>query len=146
MGQIEGDWALLVIAAAQGKPVSPVQVQKALFLIDRNLSSAQRGGGSFYQFRAYDYGPFDSGIYADADLLHAEGLVTITDPRKSHRTYSATPAGMDRANGLRNELSGDVVGYLDEVVRRVRSLRFDELVRAIYRDYPEMKANSVFRG
>jgi hypothetical protein len=140
------DWALLVIAAAQGKPVSPVQLQKALFLIDRNLSSAQRGGGSRYKFRAYDYGPFDSAVYADADLLQGEGLATISDSGAPHRMYAATLAGMEAARRLRLDLAPDVVDYLDRVVQWVCSLPFSELVRAIYAQYPEMRANSVFRG
>jgi hypothetical protein len=135
-----------VIAAAQGKPVSPVQLQKSLFLIDKNLSPAQRGGGAFYNFRAYDYGPFDSAIYSDADLLEAEGLVTITDPQQSHRTYSVTPTGMDRANALRDERPAAVIAYLDKVVQWVRGRSFSDLVRAIYEQYPEMRVNSVFRG
>ena len=65
------DWTLLVLASAGG-PLSPVQLQKTLFLIDRNLSRAQRGVTRFYNFRAYDYGPFDSAIYTDAVILQTE--------------------------------------------------------------------------
>jgi len=42
-------------------------------------------------------------------------------------------------------LSDEVRKYLDDVVEWTRSLSFTELVKAIYQDYPDMKANSVFR-
>ena len=139
-------WTLLVLASAAGGPLSPVQLQKSLFLVDRNLTRAQRGGGSFYSFRAYDYGPFDSAVYADAATLQTDGLAVITEPAASHRTYSATPAGLEFAGPLRGALDPEVVDYLDRVVAWVRSMPFTELVKAIYAQYPEMKANSIFRG
>ena len=36
--------------------------------------------------------------------------------------------------------------YLDRVVPWVQSLSFDALVRAIYKEYPHMAQNSVFRS
>lgn len=140
------DWALLVVAAADGGPISPVQLQKALFLITQNLQPAQRKTSSgFYKFTPYDYGPFDGAAYRDAEALERDGLVEITAPPHQHREYCATQAGLDRAEQLRRDLSPNVVEYLDKVVAWVRSLSFTDLVRAIYRVYPEMRANSVFR-
>ncbi len=140
------DWTLLVLASAGGAPVSPVQLQKALFLIERNLTPAQRGGGSFYKFRAYDYGPFDSAVYTDAEILDSAGLAKITNPHQPFRAYSATEAGIFEATHLRHSLGAEAVDYLDRVVKWVRSLSFNDLVQAIYAQYPKMRANSVFRG
>jgi uncharacterized protein YwgA len=140
------DWTLLVIAAARGDAVSPVQLQKSLFLIDRNLSPTSRGTTHFYHFRAYDYGPFDGAIYSDATELALEGFVLVHPESGASRRYIATPTGLSRAETLRKELEGGVVVYLDEVVTWVRRLSFNELVGAIYHHYPEMKANSVFQA
>jgi len=129
------DWTLLVLASAGG-PLSPVQLQKTLFLIDRNLSRAQRGVTRFYNFRAYDYGPFDSAIYTDAVILQTEGRAMISDSAGPHRQYAV----------LRRALEPNVLEYVDRAARWVRSMPFRELVRAIYAQYPEMRANSVFRG
>jgi uncharacterized phage-associated protein len=140
------EWALLVVAAGRGLPLTPVQLQKALFLLGRNLNEEQLRTAKFYSFRAYDYGPFNQQIYSDAEQLRAVGLITITPFAGSpNRDYSATPAGLDRARILREVLGPEVTSYLDRVVEWVRSLSFTALVRAIYRDYPEMKENSVFR-
>jgi len=141
------DWALLVIAAAHGKAVSPVQLQKCLFLLGENLGAKERQTSKYYTFRAHDYGPFDRAIYDDAEELELEGLVLIyPEPSQTSRRYHATPAGLEHAQALRKGLGATATDYLDRVVPWARSLRFDELVRAIYRDYPDMKVNSVFRG
>ena len=140
------DWTLLVIASAQGRPLSPVQLQKALFLLGRNLSTQQLHTSDFYEFRAYDYGPFNQQVYIDAQTLRDEGLIVI-DPNAGvrYRDYGATPAGLEAARKLRQPLNSDVTAYLDKVVTWVGALSFTALVKAIYRDYPDMKANSVFR-
>jgi uncharacterized protein len=135
------DWTLLVIAAAGGHSLSPVQLQKALFLLGENL---QLGAG-FFHFTPYDYGPFDSAVYSEAEGLEREGLVRIETPPYSYREYRATDEGRARAEALRPQLAEGVAGYVDQVVTWVRSRSFNDLVRAIYQAYPKMKANSVFR-
>jgi hypothetical protein len=139
------DWTLLVIASAGGKTVSPVQLQKTLFLLGKKLTPTQRHSSKFYKFRAYDYGPFDRTIYDHADELRSEGLILIHPEAGSSRHYVALPAGIDRADQLRAELEPTVTEYLDEVVAWARGLGFNDLVRAIYLEYPETKVNSVFR-
>jgi uncharacterized protein len=140
------DWTLLVVAAAEGRPLTPVQLQKALFLIARNLTNEQRETALFYNFKPYDYGPFDQHVYQDAEQLRNEGLIII-DPSSgvTYRDYTATPLGLKSAQNLRSRLESPVCDYLDRVVAWVRSLSFNALVQAIYRHYPEMRANSVFR-
>ena len=139
------EWTLLVIAAARGEKVSPVQLQKALFLLSDKLSNKQRQTRSFYKFEPYDYGPFCSEVYADAEALAASGLVNIVCENFSFRQYSLTPKGEAEVRKLRKELDGPVRTYLDVVVDWVRSLPFAGLVQKIYEMYPAMKVNSVFR-
>lgn len=141
------DWLLLVIAAANGESVSPVQLQKGLFLIGRNLEPGQLRSKSFYDFKPYDYGPFDSNIYRDAEQLQAEGDVVITAPStRTYREYVVTPAGLKKARAVKGQLDATTYDFLLKVVKWVRTLSFSELVRAIYRAYPEMKVKSVFQG
>ncbi|MEO6022952.1 MAG: hypothetical protein ABIP64_07525, partial [Burkholderiales bacterium] len=72
------DWTLLVLAKAG--ELQPVQLQKSLFLLGRNLNEHQLATGNFYNFEAYDYGPFSSGIYADAEMLEQGKLIIIKRP------------------------------------------------------------------
>ena len=139
------DWTLLAIASATPQAVQPVQLQKSLFLLGRNLSPAQLGVAQFYEFAAYDYGPFCSSIYQDAEQLEREGLVTIRRPPLTRfNQYSATAEGMLRAEALRANAPKRASKYLEAVVTWVQALSFDQLVSAIYTAYPDMKENSVF--
>ena len=137
------DWALVVIAAAQGESLEPVQLQKALFLIGEELPDDV--GDDYYSFRPYDYGPFDQAVYSDAESLAAEGLVTSSPIQYSQPSYlsSTTLAGQREAEVKSRLLSSDARAYVDEVVVWVRSLSFNELCDAIYAKYPEMAKNSV---
>lgn len=130
----------MVLAEAGGAPVSPVQLQKALFLIGENLHPDR-----FYHFKPYDYGPFSREVYSDAQELANMGLVSITDPLGGYKTYAATLAGLNHARERRAQLDASAQEYLSKVVTWVRSLSFKELVVAIYTAYPQMRENSVFR-
>jgi len=140
------DWTLLTIASAKGDALSPVQLQKSLFLIGRNLSVSQRCGPRFYKFKPYDYGPFNSQIYLDAESLSSEGMIDVYSGVRAYREYAATRTGLARAKDLRSRLDPIARSYLDRVVAWTRGLSFGDLVRAIYSAYPEMRKNSVFRG
>lgn len=139
------NWTLLVLAAARGGSLPPVKLQKALFLISRDVPADERR--KFYKFRPYDYGPFSRAIYSDAEELEALGLVEIEPSEFArYRLYRATPKGIEFAIEQRSMLRPATVAYLDRMLEWVQSLSFKDLVRAIYKAYPEMRVNSVFRG
>ena len=121
----------------------PVQVQKIFFLIDRKASHLV--GGPHFRFTPYDYGPFDSNVYDILDELKVEGLVVI-DPSGRYRRYYLSNAGFTAGEDVLFRLPEPTKHFLRETVHWVRSLRFDQLVAAIYRDYPDMKVNSIFRS
>ncbi len=140
------DWVLLAIDASPRKSLSPVQLQKALFLFSRNLNDSQRRTDGFYNFEPYDYGPFDRAVYDDAEALRASGNIVIDSPTSTgRRRYSATPGGSQSAAVIRKSIEPEVQEYLDRAVGWVGSLSFNGLVKAIYNEYPEMRANSVFQ-
>ena len=137
------DWTLLALAAANGQPLSPLQLQKILFLLSQNLSSEV--GPHFYHFIPYNYGPFDASVYSDAERLVGEDLVAAcTVPGRTWMEYSATKQGIERAEQLKNEMSPVAQNYLPAVVQWTRSLTFTQLLRAIYKAYPQYSVNSVF--
>ena len=142
------DWALLVLGAAEGHPLQPVQFQKTLFLVGENVKPVERGiSSSFYGFEPYDYGPFDRDVYIDAEQLEREGLAIITTrPGRSYSEYAATAAGVDRARALGASIPPQVAEYINRVVAWARTRTFSEIVRAIYQKYPEQRARSVFNG
>ena len=140
------DWTLLVLAAAKGRSVQPVHLQKALFVLSRQFRLEQLQVERFYNFEAYDYGPFCSAVYTDAEELASEGLVEIKElPYRSYRQYAATEDGLASAATLQEDLDPEVTEYLDRLVMWMSRRSFREVVSAIYKAFPDMKVNSIFQ-
>ena len=135
------DVVLTAMAPSEGNPYSPVQIQKLLFLIDRE---AGLDGSPHFNFEPYSYGPFDKGVYSVIENLSDSGLVSVSH-NGWNRTFALTPKGQDRGQKILDNLSLETSGYVHAVSQFVRQLGFAELVSAIYKAYPEMKVNSVFR-
>jgi hypothetical protein len=136
---------LAALAAERSSSFAPVQVQKLFFLLDQNIAADI--GGPQFSFEAYDYGPFDRSVYYELEALAQKGLVAIeATSDASRRKFSLTAAGYEAGRAVLAQLSGRAQDYLPRVSAWVRSLSFAELVGSIYKQYPAMKANSVFRG
>jgi uncharacterized protein YwgA len=136
---------VLAALAAGGENASywPVQVQKLLFLIDREASALV--GGPHFDFKPYDYGPFDRAVYLELDALSAQGLVATQNTGR-YRIYSLSPEGYRRGVDRLRGLGVAARSYIEQAARWVRRLSFQQLVAAIYNKYPDMKVNSIFRG
>ncbi|HEY2964532.1 MAG TPA: hypothetical protein VGJ37_19085 [Pyrinomonadaceae bacterium] len=139
-------WPLLVIDEAGPAGLSPVQLQKVLFLIGQNLP--HEVGKAYYNFVPYNYGPFDQHVYSDADsLIHSDLVQSVQVAGRSWAYYTITPQGHSIAQFVRNsELSPKMSQYITTVVKWVQSLSFAQLLSAIYKAYPQYKAKSVFVG
>ena len=137
------DWVLLALQCAGGHGLSPVQLQKSLFL----LGAEMRGQlpGEFYDFIPHNYGPFAKQIYQDAEILAGEGLVAIERKEQSFPTYTITAAGDERAREVRREAPAPVLQYLAEAIAWTQRQSFQGLIRAIYDKYPQYRVNSVFQ-
>jgi len=136
------DWLLLVISSAKNGVLTPVQLQKSLFLI-KELDS-DLTGDDFYVFKPYNYGPFTAEIYRDAEALEMDGLIVISGSPSRFREYSITKEGLCKAGEIKKELAEQAVKFVSEVVAWTQSLTFENLIRAIYTHFPQYKENSVF--
>jgi hypothetical protein len=134
---------LVGLAPANGSIHSPVQVQKLFFLIDQNI--AKTVGGPHFNFQPYNYGPFDKRVYETLEVMASEGLIEIV-PIYTWKSYKLTETGQVLGEKLLNGLSEPIRNYVGELSRFVRSLTFSQLVSAIYKAYPDMRANSVFQN
>lgn len=138
-------WVLLVLDAASPGSLSPLQIQKILFLISKRLSDEV--GHDFYHFVPYNYGPFASEIYADLRLLIDEGLASHVEyVGRRWVAYEITLKGRELASHIKasEQVSKRASEYIAKVVRWVESLTFTQLLAAIYKAYPEYAAKSVF--
>jgi hypothetical protein len=139
------NWTLLAICDAGESGLSPVQLQKTMFLLGREMSDAV--GDGFYDFVPYNYGPFDARVYSDAEYLASKGLVDVGQPMGARwKTFRATAKGCAAAAEVESSIDPKAVDYLRDVVAWTQKLSFQALVKAIYTKYPEMRANSVFAG
>jgi hypothetical protein len=136
------DWTLLVIAEADKVGLTPVKLQKSLFLLKNNLP---REAKNFYNFIPYNYGPFDIGIYHDADILKEEGYIETPSAYGSGRKYNITKRGKQRAEEIHGLLTEEANKYIKRLIDWILPLSFQELVASVYKEFPEYKKNSVFR-
>ncbi len=82
------------------------------------------------------------------DGLEIRGLVEIQNKQysryRSYRSYRLTSEGADEANTALAKIPNS--GYLRTLSDWVRKQSFTSLIAAVYREFPAMKKNSVFRG
>lgn len=136
------DLLLRILLAADGEPVTPAQLQKVAFLLGKHF--ANELSDDYYDFIAYDFGPFCADIYRDAEKLEREGFATITiNQQGGWRQYAATFKGL---RSVSDDIPDPVVGYITKAMKWARSLSFQQLVRAIYASFPEYRQNSVFQS
>jgi uncharacterized protein len=134
---------LAALSPAGGRSHTPVQVQKLLFLVDRNASSLL--GGAFFDFEPYHYGPFDKQVYSTLDRLATQGLVDVVSGSGGWRNYRLTAEGQAKGGHILKTMDARAAEYLGKASEFVRRLTFSQLVSAIYKAYPEMRARSVFQ-
>lgn len=138
------DLMLAALSPADRSALTPVQIQKLLFLIDKNIG--QELGGTGFAFVPYDYGPFDSAVYDILRTLEGRQLAESSLTNRGWKMYSLTASGADKGRTILASLSPRAQDYIRRVSDYVRNSSFSDLVSSIYKAYPEMKVNSVFRG
>lgn len=140
------DWTLLALALAGGESLSPVQLQKSVFLLQELLPSGEIAE-EVYEFEPHNYGPFCAEVYDDARALAEEGLVSVAQADgQRYSEYTATPGCVSRGKALAGSLPPDVGDHARRIVEWVRSQSFRSLVSAIYERYPDYRVNSFFKG
>lgn len=139
------DVLLAVLAQGGSKPFRPVHVQKILFVLDRKRPELFDENAG-YRFVKYDYGPFDSSIYHDLEALEHSGDVEIDrESGYRYRVYNATLQGAEKGRAFLSQMPAEDREFLKKTVDLLLPLSFGQLVKAIYRAYPDWKENSVFK-
>lgn len=138
------DLVLLALAAGgENATFFPVQVQKLFFLIDSEASKFM-DGHPYFNFKPYDYGPFDRAVYDVLRELSLKGMVEI-DRSGHYRKYILTKQGYEEGSEKLKKLPDNVEAFVIKAAEWVRSLDFQQIVAAIYKYYPDMKTKSIFR-
>jgi|GEM_PF-3121608 len=138
------DYVLAVLSTSDRAPWTPVQVQKIFFLLEPAV--AAQLGGAYFNFQPYNYGPFDSRVYEAIEQCQTTGFALIDQsPIASKKKYQLTETGQRRGQEVLATLPAATTARVVELSRWLRSLSFRELVTAVYKDFPHMRARSIFR-
>ena len=116
---------------------------RGLFLIDHQIP--EHVHGPHFNFQPYHYGPFDRSVYDELDRLAMRGLVSI-DSASSPRTFALTTEGGAWGTEALESLQAPIRDFVIRTSYFVRNQTFSSLVSAIYKAFPEMRANSVFQS
>jgi uncharacterized protein YwgA len=139
------DWTLLVIDAAKPNVLTPIQLQKSLFLLGQKMPEAVKA--DFYNFVPHNFGPFAKDIYGDVESLKNQGLVDeIKRGGQNWPEYRISQTGTQQAEQLRDSIPAPTRDYLDELVKWVESQSFQDLLHSVYKAYPDYATKSVFNG
>ena len=130
---------LAIIAAAEGKELSRVHLQKVAFLVSEEFKG--RLPADFYAFDKYDYGPFCIDIYNDTAMLDYWGRIRTKRGAEGSEEWYAISEDVS-FDGL--QLDEDIKRYIKDTVAWVADMSFSQLVRAVYRLYPEYLERSKF--
>jgi hypothetical protein len=142
--QARRKWVLLALSLAEGQPLSPVQLQKTIFLFGELLPKGAVPN-DFYEFVPDNYGPFCGEVYDDARWLAREGLASVGKfPGADYQQYAATERGIVEGRKFSRTLPNPVREYSKKLAAWVREQSFKSLVSAIYQQFPKYKVNSVF--
>jgi hypothetical protein len=137
------DYVLAVLSAGQGRrPFTPLQVQKLFFLLDMKIP--ERVSGPRFSFRPYHYGPFDPSVYREIDELASQGLAIVDEPPFGMRTFKLTPHGLSEGQRFFQTFDAQAQIYIRQIAEYVQNVSFNDLVSAIYKEFPGMKSNSIF--
>lgn len=132
---------VLAAMAAGGSEArySPAQLQKLLFLIDREIP--EHVGGPHFRFKPYYYGPFDKEVYAEIFAL-VRGRIVNVDTTKRYCLFLLTGSGNALGTNILTGLATPVSRYLEEASAWVRALSFRQLLTAIHSCFPDMAGHS----
>jgi uncharacterized protein (DUF488 family) len=122
---------LLHLLMAAGRPVARLELMKWAFILRQECPS--RGGGSFYDFLPYRFGPYSFCLTREIESLTRDGYVL-----EGHNTWELGPHEI----GL-----GDPEAHRDaaRLVNRFKDRPLVNLIDYVYEQHPRFTVNSERR-
>lgn len=138
---------------------------KLLFLLGKE-GNAARYIPDYYAHVAYNFGPFEEAIYKDLEALKAKGVIEESKaprqkrqhdeeideglyPEKVDAIYRLTPEGRKEiAEALvkaANAKDPTILANIREIGRKYGRLSLRQLLKYVYRQYPDSAKNSKIR-
>lgn len=138
------DIVLLLAAGAEAGayPFDPIRVMKGCFIVSKIGRTEWR---EQFDFKPYDYGPFDASVYRARDALLAKGLLFSSRGGGRYAAYTLTDEGRAKVAELEATLNEKDRRWLRKVGAWVTSKSFNDLLTEIYERFPEYAERSVMR-
>lgn len=120
-------WLLSAVSVAGQSGLSPVQLQRTLFLVCQKREELV--GPDFYEFESNGSAPVSLALYADIDaLVTAEYIVKEWVPESSCSTIRLSDTGRARAADFRRKMKKEALGGLEDAVAWVKEQSYQEMV------------------
>ena len=137
------DWLLLYCATKPSQSLSPLQIQKGLFLFAMEAGAPE---DERYEFTPYNYGPCSMEIYGDVRALADDGLLSESPaPATGYSLHSLTPKGVEAADRLKAGANPGLLQGLAKAKTFVTERYFQQLLRDVYSKYPTYAKNSLWQ-
>ena len=125
-GAREG-WLILAIASAADAGLSPLQLQRSLFLLRQKR--VEQALPDFYEFESHESGPLSRDLNRDLDaLVAAEYVVKTWRPECSWSVLRLSDAGQAWATAVRRKANKETLGRLEDAVAWVKEQGYLDLV------------------
>jgi hypothetical protein len=132
---------LLADGAAGPYELDRFRLMKGAFLVSK---LGEDDWEHLFNFRAYDYGPFDSSVYRAKDALWARGLLA-SEQNAQYGSYSLTEQGRERVREIEADIGKDDAEWIRAIGRWLAKTSFSKIVEKVYGQFPDYATRSVLR-
>lgn len=142
MALSDADVLLLLADGATGHyELDRFRLMKGAFLVSK---LGENEWETLFNFRAYDYGPFDSAVYRIKDALRAQGLLAAEKTAR-YGSYSLTEAGKARVREIEVDIGKDDANWIRSIGGWLTKTSFSKIAEKVYADFPDYATRSVLR-
>lgn len=138
------EWLIVYLSLpCTGEPnlIDPIRIMKGLFLFKMEFKEKLK---DFYEYNPYLYGPCSFEIYRDLTELQLKGIVdSYSPPSYRWSYYRLTEKGHKWAKSLIKGAPIEFLERLKTIKIKITSLSFLDLLREVYKKYPDYAQNSV---
>lgn len=118
--------------------LSPIQIQKLFFLLEKRLGKE----AEYFDFQPYFYGPYDKNLTEILNKAVQNNKLELSNING----VSYYQINKSHVKNTDHFLDDKKKQFIDTLVNFITHKSFKELCFAIYKEFPDMKKNSVFNG
>ena len=134
----------MILELAKGHALTFEQIQKALFIIQRQMPDGVNNRPQF-EYETFHFGPHAPAVQENITELVCEKMAQVAPGREGDRVYSITAGGSKLAAAMHYDLGRDVIQYSERVIDWVRATPAEKVVQEIIKKYPEYQMQSAYK-